>query len=105
MESTVEDNGGSLHPRHLITERNQDESLLFRLPAELRNKIYAHVSEHITAECWYYDKEFHSKIRFKHDNSGLLLACQQLLYEASPYINSHQHLTWYGLFETLNETS
>lgn len=87
------------------TKQNQNDSPLLRLPPELRNKIYAYASNHSTAESWYYDEECQFKIRFKHDISGLALACHQLLYDTSPYINSYQHITWHGLIEMLGEYS
>ena len=86
------------------SEQNQNGSPLLRLPAELRNKIYAYVSDHIT---FYYDQQdpyaFKTfKAKLKHDNYGLLLACQQLLYEAKPYINTHQYMTWRECFRDLS---
>jgi hypothetical protein len=87
------------------TEQNQNDSPLLRLPAELRSKIYAYVSDHTTAEACFFGKQNQFKIKFKHYNFGLLLACQQLLYEAKPYINSHQHMTWHGSVLSLEEPS
>lgn len=87
------------------TKQNQNDSPLLRLPPELRNQIYAYVSNHSTAESWYYDEECQFKIRYKHDISGLALACHQLLYDTSPYINSYQHITWHGPIDILRESS
>lgn len=87
------------------TKQNQNDSPLLRLPPELRNKIYAYVSTHSTAESWFCREECQFKIRFKHDISGLALACHQLLYDTGPYINSYQHVTWHGQISTLNKSS
>ena len=84
----------------MITLRNQEDSPLLRLPAELRKEIYAYVSEHTTAKeiC---HKRPYDKVRFKHDISGLLLACRQLHFEAKPYVKTHQYMTWCGYLREL----
>jgi hypothetical protein len=40
-------------------------------------------------------------MKFKHDNSGLLLACRQSHYEAKPYIKTHQYMTCCGYLKDL----
>jgi hypothetical protein len=97
---------GALKPpdtRDLISLKNQKDSPLLRLPAELRTKIYAYVSDHNTAEDSYHKTPVGKvpKMKFKHDNSGLLLACRQSHYEAKPYINTHQYMTWCGFLREL----
>lgn len=83
-----------------ITLKNQEDSPLLRLPAELKKEIYAYVSEHTTAKeiC---HKRPYDKVRFKHDISGLLLACRQLHFEAKPYVKTHQYMTWCGYLREL----
>lgn len=83
-----------------IALRNQQDSPLLRLPAELRNKIYAYVSDYTTAKMILHKKPV-DKIQFKHDDSGLLLACRQLHYEVQPYINTCQYMTWCGYLREL----
>jgi hypothetical protein len=84
--------------RDLMALRNQKDSPLLRLPAELKRKIYAYVSDHTTALDSFHEipVDMPSAMKFKHDNSGLLLACRQSHYEAKPYIKTHQYMTWCG---------
>jgi hypothetical protein len=76
--------------------KNQNNSPLLRLPAELRNAIYAYAFDHATAIYYTAAKYECYDLGVRHDGNGLPLACRQLHREAQPYVGTHQHLTVYG---------
>ena len=75
--------------------KNQEDSLLLRLPAELRNHIYAYAFDHATAVIYHRNDRIYN-LELRRDGNSLPLACRQLYCEAQPYVGTHQHLTVYG---------
>jgi hypothetical protein len=70
---------------------NQINSPLLRLPAELRNKVYAYVFE---------SASLHPPCPFHHHNErikelSILLACRQLYHETTRFKDTFTNLTVY----------
>ena len=77
------------------TLQNQQNSPLLRLPAELRNAIYAYACTHARVQYWCSKGEF--KTNFTPDLDGLRLTCKQLYHEVPLNLHSCKHLTCNGV--------
>jgi hypothetical protein len=79
------------------TEQNHIDSPLLRLPAELKNKIYAYACDHIeiiyTLKNPPHKDSEYCKLHMKRDGHTLLSVCRQVRHEVLPYAKSYQHLT------------
>ena len=68
-------------------KRNQKDSPLLRLPAELRDKIYAHVFDTLNVDIGSHGKREGGRV-----HTSLLAACRQTNDEAAIYKNSFSHI-------------
>ncbi|KAG9204503.1 hypothetical protein G6514_000962 [Epicoccum nigrum] len=92
MSATTNDAG---EPPDLHNPMQQNCPLL-RLPAELRNAIYAHACTHAQVQYWRSKREFQTS--FTPDNTfGLRLACKQLYHEVPLNPHTCKHLKANGV--------
>ncbi|KAH6639878.1 hypothetical protein C7974DRAFT_410826 [Boeremia exigua] len=76
----------NIQDRDSITEANQIESPLLRLPAELRNKVYAHVSDTVTVT-------YSRSLSVKKSGNVLLSICRQVNQESRAFVDSPRVLS------------
>lgn len=77
------------------TLQNQQNSPLLRLPAELRNAIYAYACTDARVQYWRSKGEF--KTHFTPDSAGLRFACKRLYHEVPLHLPSCKHLKCNGV--------